>query len=1127
MSDNSIVPKSSLRPNDVLLGRGNGAINYCGNVAFRALVATRRGEYAAAVTETSVTNRGGKTAKARIADEVMQCVLSGNGYDTGVEPGLPGRFLKQASATVLAEAGLGGKQSDQYWIECTRSEAMIKVKMALRQIDRKEEHKEARRVARAGSAQKSGGRQTSSAEAGASAAKRPKANHPSSSELESAPTPSVVASSSFAANALPLMVGHNGAASLGAGSLIAPGLLSAPADSSSLLATMNNPASAGILQALVQQQQLQQQLLISGLIGSVTGASGTGNMLSTLRASVATPPNLGSMVLSASTPNAAASSTSTAAAAPAHAVAASVVNTNSPLVAALRATSESIGGQGNSNLTSFVSKAFNAVSGMVSCHNQSLSFASVLAGNPASQQPSSITGEGIVSGEVIRSDLALFGSLLFEELTGTRPEVDRSALELYDELINKGFPTSLCTLVCCLLDSESRTMDVPPCLSADEVAEDLKFLMENHQLLTDPEVAGDAKSIWDASRTDNLWGRSEQMGLLMDAFKHVVEDGGPLRAVFISGVSKRFQYLPPSYLLSYIQTPLTDTLSMYIPPKQPSGTGKTVMIEHLYEPLRNKNGGLISIKFQELGQKIPLSLIFEGLDQYCTDLLQGDAVRLALTRKTLSETLGSQFYPLYQLIPNLRSVVSTSACSSSGDSDGEGIEGELALNRILVLVRAFIAAIASPEHPVVFVADDLQWSDESSLHLITTILTDTSNCLLFVGLYRDDEVGPDHVLNAEIEKWRTMNMPTVDIRIRNLDLDVVNNMLAYRLKLVPHMTLTLAEIVTQKTDANPLFINELLHSLCSDNLITYFEKERRWKWDDVAIQGRGIADNVVELICGKLRQLAVKSQQILMNAACLGSQSEESSLRLLWGQEGDIDFDLHLALLVTEGLLCKVNEAPVRFSFSHDRIQEAVYARLIPSGERAEMHLNIARILRASELCSDQRVYTVVDQYVRARDLVVDQDERIEVARLCLDAGIKASLAAAFSLSSWCLSRGVQFLCDSDWESEYHLCLRCHSKCAVSQHIIGEHTNALKSLEPVFKYGKTLLDTMESSLTFIEVQSALVSNSALRRQEIVPDQTRIVLIIQICFSPLRHIYCLISLKYRATSIRDSRVDWSY
>ena len=577
MSDDSIVPKSSLRPNDILLGRGNGAINYSGNVAFRALVATRREEYAAAVTETSVTNRGGKTAKARIADEVMQCVLTGTGYDTGVEPGLPGRFLKQASTAVLAEAGLGGEQSDQYWIECTRTEAMTKVKMALRQIDRKEEHKEARRVAREGDTPKSKGQRPSSAEAGASAAKRQRADH---GELEAAPTPSVVASASFAANALPLMVGHNGAASMGAGSLMAPGLLSTPADASALLATMNSPASAGILQALVQQQQLQQQLLISGLIGSVAGAGagagGIDSMLSALRASAAASPHLGSMMLSASTPNAATSSTTSAAAAaaaPAHAGLASAINTNSPLVAALRATSESIGSQGNPNLTSFVSKAFDVVSGMVSCHNQSLSFASVLAGNPASQHVSSIAGEGIVSGEVIRSDLTSFGSLLFKELTGSPPEVDRNALQLYGELLNKGFPTSLSALVACLLDSESRTMDVPPYLSADEVAKDLKFLMENQQLFTDPEVVGDTKSIWDATHTDNLWGRSEQMDLLMDAFKRVVGDGGPLGAVLISGVSK-YTHVTGEFIYSYIFLNPPDLISFHISLKTAIGHRK-------------------------------------------------------------------------------------------------------------------------------------------------------------------------------------------------------------------------------------------------------------------------------------------------------------------------------------------------------------------------------------------------------------------------------------------------------------------------------------------------------------------------------------------------------------------------
>ena len=76
------------------------------------------------------------------------------------------------------------------------------------------------------------------------------------------------------------------------------------------------------------------------------------------------------------------------------------------------------------------------------------------------------------------------------------------------------------------------------------------------------------------------------------------------------------------YLLLHIsKSPCPYILSHFLK-KQQSGTGKTVMVEHLYEPLRKKNGGLISIKFQELGQKLPLSLIFEALDQYCFDLLE-------------------------------------------------------------------------------------------------------------------------------------------------------------------------------------------------------------------------------------------------------------------------------------------------------------------------------------------------------------------------------------------------------------------------------------------------------------------------------------------------------------------------
>ena len=506
MSD-SIVPKASLRPNDVLLGRGNGTINYSGNVAFRALVASRRAEYAAAVTETSTTNRGGKTAKARIADEVMESVLTGTGYSTGVEPGLPGRFLKQASAAVLADAGLDGPQGDAYWIESTRSEALTKVKMALRQIDRKEDRKAARQRASFVSVTVSDGPQRSKgrkpkaeAEAEAGATKRPKADHVISAE----PAPAPASAEAKASAAKRPKADHVTSAEP------APAPASAAAvDASALLAMTNRAPSTAVLQAMVQQQQhqQQQQLLQQQLVASALG-----------RGAAAMPPSSRSVTAVPGPPAAA-------------------LQTNASLASFRRDAADSTTVGNNPNLISFVSSAFGAMNGMITCHNQGRSFTSVLAGNPPFQQ-NSTTAEGILSGEVVRSDLVSFGSLLFKELTGTPPEVNRTATELYEQLLNAAFPSSICTLVASLLDAKEGSMDDPPYCTAEEVMNDLQFLMDNPCFVIDPDVAGDPKSIWDAAHNNILWGRSEQMAQLMDAYKRVVRDGGPLGTVFISGVRK-------------------------------------------------------------------------------------------------------------------------------------------------------------------------------------------------------------------------------------------------------------------------------------------------------------------------------------------------------------------------------------------------------------------------------------------------------------------------------------------------------------------------------------------------------------------------------------------------------------
>ena len=133
ISSESITP---LRNNDVLFGRGKGPHNHPGNVAFRALVESRKAEY------WSEDQAYGE--KAQLAGEV---------YDAIATPAssrqLGGRFLKQADDMdeVLDEIRAGRSVSiykRNYYVEVPRKLAVAKCKMALRQKGNAADQREAR-----------------------------------------------------------------------------------------------------------------------------------------------------------------------------------------------------------------------------------------------------------------------------------------------------------------------------------------------------------------------------------------------------------------------------------------------------------------------------------------------------------------------------------------------------------------------------------------------------------------------------------------------------------------------------------------------------------------------------------------------------------------------------------------------------------------------------------------------------------------------------------------------------------------------------------------------------------------------------------------------------------------------
>ena len=93
-----------------------------------------------------------------------------------------------------------------------------------------------------------------------------------------------------------------------------------------------------------------------------------------------------------------------------------------------------------------------------------------------------------------------------------------------------------------------------------------------------------------------------------------------------------------------------------------------------------------------------------------------------------------------------------------------------------------------------------------------------------------------------------------------------------------------------------------------------------------------------------------------------------------------------------EGLIVSANG---QARFAHDKIQEAAYS-LIPERDRPAFHYRIGRLL-LGKLRSDRGhdLFDVVDHLNSAGDLMKDPEERMESARLNLQAAARAEESAA------------------------------------------------------------------------------------------------------------------------------------
>jgi predicted ATPase/GAF domain-containing protein len=534
-----------------------------------------------------------------------------------------------------------------------------------------------------------------------------------------------------------------------------------------------------------------------------------------------------------------------------------------------------------------------------------------------------------------------------------------------------------------------------------------------------------------------LYGREEEVGVLLAAFERVSSQGSRSEMMLVAGYS---------------------------------GIGKSALVQEIYKPVTRHKGFFATGKFDQLQRNIPYAAIIQAFQDLIRQLLTESAEQLEKWRSLLQYALGVNGQVVIDVIPEVAAIIGEQpAIPELAPTESQ--------NRFSLVFQNLIGVFTTLEHPLVIFLDDLQWADSASLNAIQLMMRTSDQYLFLIGAYRDNEVTAAHPLMLTLTEIQTAGAPVNSIALSPLDRDRVTQFVAEALSCSQAEVLPLAELVLNKTQGNPFFMNEFLKSLYVEGLLDFKASSGKWQWSLEQIQARSFTDNVVELMAGKIQKLPDPTQNILKLAACIGNQFDSQTLAIVQ-EKSQLEVASELWESIREGLVSPIGndykfldadvldlieEVTASYRFVHDRIQQAAYL-LISEDERRSIHYKIGKLLLKSTPLDKQeeKIFDIVNQLDLGLERVQDKFEQYQIAELNLIAGKKAKASVAYELSLEYLQIGITLLGLENWEEQYNLTLALHIEAVEAAFLCGNFDEMDTLISIVLQRSKVLLDKVKA-----------------------------------------------------------------
>ncbi|HET8943220.1 MAG TPA: AAA family ATPase, partial [Dehalococcoidia bacterium] len=318
-----------------------------------------------------------------------------------------------------------------------------------------------------------------------------------------------------------------------------------------------------------------------------------------------------------------------------------------------------------------------------------------------------------------------------------------------------------------------------------------------------------------------------------------------------------------------------------------------------------------------------------------------EAMARSLAPETLKAALAGRGPEVAKIVPDVRRML---------PDIGSPVELPPEHERLYLFnsIRDFLAAATSAA-PVMVVAEDLQWADDSTLLLLQYLAQHLPSMrLLVIATYRDAEVEAGRPLARAIEELNRQRLART-ISLKRFDEAGLGSML---LALSGHAPPPpLVRVIYRETEGNPFFAEELFTHLSDEGAL--FDLEGRWR-ENLEVGETDVPESLKLVLSRRLQRVGENCQRMLTAAAVIGRAFAFELLDAVseMGTETLLDAldEAERAHLV----ISSTDDSVAAFRFNHELIRQTLLSQ-VSAARRQRLHLKVAEEIERLEESLQQR----------------------------------------------------------------------------------------------------------------------------------------------------------------------------